>query len=72
MIISQSRSDYILFAQQIIFTDCLNKIFDFSIRVSRSFRKLGDMVQQTFGRGWALPGMTFGYTTVMSLIYDKY
>ena len=37
MIISQCRSDYILFTQQIMFTDCFNRIVDCSIRVSRSF-----------------------------------
>ena len=37
MIISQCRSDYILSTQQIMFTDCFNRTFDCSIRVSQSF-----------------------------------
>ena len=32
-----------------MFTDCFNTIFDCSIRVSRSFCKLGGRVQQTLG-----------------------
>ena len=48
---------------QIMFTDCFNSIFDCSIRVPRSFCKLGGWAQQTFRRVWALPGMHFGYTT---------
>ena len=32
-----------------MFTDCFNRIFDCSIRVSRSFCKLGGRAQQTFG-----------------------
>ena len=38
-----------------IATDCFYRIFDCSIRVSRSFRKLGGRAQ-AFGRVWALPG----------------
>ena len=38
------------------FSDCLNRIFDCSIRVSRSFCNLGGRAQQAFGRAWALPG----------------
>ena len=37
-------------------TDCLNRTFDCSIRVSRSFCNLGGRVQQEFGRVWALLG----------------
>ena len=37
-------------------TNCFNKIFDCSIRVSRSFCNLGGRAQQAFGRVWALPG----------------
>ena len=37
-------------------TDCFNRIFDCSIRVSQSFCNLGGRVQQAFGRAWALPG----------------
>ena len=40
-----------------IVTDCFNRIFDCSIRVSRSFYKLGGRVQQAFERAWALPDM---------------
>ena len=29
------------------------------------------MAQKIFGRAWTLPGMPFGYTTVMSLIDDN-
>ena len=32
-------------------------IFDCSIRISRSFCKLGGRAQQAFGRAWTLPGM---------------
>ena len=34
-----------------MFTDCFNRIFDCSIRVSRCFCKLIGRAQQTFGRG---------------------
>ena len=37
-------------------TDCFNRIFDWSIRVSRSFCNLGGRAQQAFGRAWALSG----------------
>ena len=37
-------------------TDCFNRLFDCSIRVSRSFCNLDGKAQQTFGRAWALPG----------------
>ena len=47
-----------------LFADCFNRIFDCSIRVSRSFCKLGGRALQTFGRACALSGMPFGYLTV--------
>ena len=37
----------------------LIEYFDYSIRVSRTFCKLGGRAQQTFGR----PGVAFGYAT---------
>ena len=43
-----------------MFTDCFNRIFDCSIRVSRSFCKLGGRAHQIIGRGWALPGVPMG------------
>ena len=44
-----------------MFTDCFNRIFDRSIRVSRSFANyVGGRTQQTIGRGWALPGVPLG------------
>ena len=36
-------------------TDCFNRIFDCSIRVSQSFCNLDGKAQQAFGRAWALP-----------------
>ena len=40
-----------------IVTDCFNRIFDYSIRVSRSFYKVGGRALQAFGRAWVLPGV---------------
>ena len=44
--------------------DCFNRMSDCSIKVSRSFCKVGGSAQQTFGRAWALSGVPFGYITV--------
>ena len=52
LFLSQCRSDQIY-----IVTDCINRMFDCSIRVFRSFCKLGGRAQQAFGRSWALLGM---------------
>ena len=37
-----------------MFTDCFNKLFDCSIRVFRSFCKLGGRAQQTFAQNHGL------------------
>ena len=37
-------------------TDCFNRLFDCSTRVSRSFCNLDGKAQQAFGRAWAMPG----------------
>ena len=56
-----------------MFTDCFNRTFDCSIRVSRSFCKLRGRAQQTFGRAWVLPGVPFAIplfeTTVSCVSY---
>ena len=36
--------------------DCFNRIFDCSIRVSRSFCNIGVSTQQAFGKAWVFPG----------------
>ena len=52
---SQCRSDYTyIFALQIIFTDCFNRIFSCSLEYLLQAWWQG---QQLFGRAWALLGM---------------
>ena len=64
-IITMQEWLYIIYIANIMFNDCFNRMFDCSIRVSRYFCKPGGKAQQTFGRGWALPGVPF----VFKLLY---
>ena len=65
MIISQCRSDYILFMQQIIcLLTALIKHLTVLLEYINPLQTRWQCSQQAFGKAWALPGMPFGYTTV--------
>ena len=52
-----------------IVIDCFNRIFDCSIRVSRSFCELGGRAKQAFGRTWVLPGMPLAMPLFETNVY---